>query len=118
MHNSNRPVISTHVLDLSRGEPAAGVPVTLSRVDGGKVVPLITLLTDTGGRIAALGEGELHAGTYQVAFDVAAYFRKRGDSVPAFFSRVTLDLDVTDPARAYHVPLLVTPYSCASYRGS
>src|SRR5262245_55091158 len=112
MHNTNRPLISTHVLDLTRGAPAQGVPVTLSRVDGGKAVALVTMLTDADGRIARLGEGDLAVGAYQLAFDVAAYFKT------GFFTRVTLDLDVVDPTRAYHVPLLVTPYSCASYRGS
>lgn len=61
--------------------------------------------------------GELRAGAYQLVFDIAAYFRKRGGA-PTCFSRVTLDVDVTDPTRRYHIPLLVTPYSCVSYRGS
>ncbi len=117
MPNTNRPSISTHVLDTTRGEPAAGVPVTLSRLESGKLVVQATQETDADGRIDALGRGELRAGSYQIAFDAAAYFRKRGDE-PAFFSRVVLDFEVADGRRRYHIPLLLSPFSCASYRGS
>lgn len=117
MHNTNRPVISTHVLDVTRGEPAAGVPVTLARLQGGKAVAQATRETDADGRIADLLSDGLEAGTYQLVFEVGTYLKKRGGPAP-FFSRVTLDLEVSDPNRRYHVPLLVTPFSCASYRGS
>src|SRR6266550_7883040 len=72
MPNTNRPTISTHVLDTSRGEPAAGVAVTLSRVDGGQAV---TQQTDADGRIASLGE--LSPGGYRLSFDVGGYYRRR-----------------------------------------
>lgn len=121
MPNANHPTISTHVLDTKRGEPAAGVPVTLSRIEGGKPVPQSTQQTDADGRIPNLGKpggaGELPPGSYQIAFDVATYFKKKGDH-PAFFSRVVLDFEISDGRRSYHIPLLVSPYSCASYRGS
>src|SRR5580765_5785587 len=71
MPNTNRPTISTHVLDTTRGEPAAGVVVTLSRA--GKE---IVRETDADGRIADLGEAV--AGTYQLSFDVAGYYKKKG----------------------------------------
>ena len=111
-------MISTHVLDLTQGTPAAGVPVTLARIEQGAPVDAVTRETDADGRIADLGAGDLRAGPYQLRFDVAAYFRKQGRGPAPFVSRVVLDIDVTDPTRRYHVPLLVTPYSCASYRGS
>jgi len=117
MHNSNRPAISTHVLDTTRGEPAAGVPVTLARVEGGTAVDQSTQETDADGRIRDLAPGGFSTGAYRLTFDVAAYFRKRGDK-PAFLSRVVLEFDVADARRGYHVPLLVSPYACASYRGS
>jgi 5-hydroxyisourate hydrolase len=109
--------ISTHVLDTERGEPAAGVPVTLSRCDRAGLVVLATQETDQEGRIRDLAGGSLLAGAYQVAFDVAAYFRKQGRDAP-FLTRVAIDFRVADAGRHYHVPLLLSPYSCTSYRGS
>src|SRR5439155_27046725 len=83
MPNTNRPTISTHVLDTARGEPAAGVSVTLSRVDGGQAV---TQQTDADGRIASLGE--LSPGGYRLSFDVGGYYKKNGTT--AFLQRATL----------------------------
>jgi len=117
MVNTNRPGISTHVLDTKRGEPAAGVPVTLLKKDGERLVPQTTEETNADGRIGNLLGGGLAAGAYQIVFDVAAYFRKRGDNSPVF-TRVVLDFEVTDVSRGYHIPLLLSPYSCTSYRGT
>src|SRR6266581_8084336 len=64
MPNTNRPTISTHVLDTTRGEPAAGVAVTLWRLDGNASVSLGTRETDADGRIAELGDGRITTGTY------------------------------------------------------
>jgi 5-hydroxyisourate hydrolase len=72
--------------------------------------------TDADGRIGDLLDAPLVAGTYRLTFDVAGYFKQRGET--AFLGRVTLDFEVADPKRRYHIPLLVSPYSCASYRGS
>ncbi len=119
MPNTNRPGISTHVLDTKRGEPAAGVPVSLSRLEAGTLVLQSTQETDADGRIRELapGRGGLQVGSYRIVFDVSAYFRKRGDT-PAFFSQVALDVEVSDGSGQYHIPLLVSPYACTSYRGS
>ena len=118
MHNTNRPVISTHVLDTRRGAPAAGVAVSLWRLEAGqRAAPQGAGETDADGRIGDLLDAPLVAGVYRLTFDLAAYFTKTGDAAP-FLNRVTLDLEITDPTRRYHVPLLVTPFSCASYRGS
>ncbi|MGH2951500.1 MAG: hydroxyisourate hydrolase [Solirubrobacterales bacterium] len=120
MPNTNRPTISTHVLDVTRGEPAAGLAVSLWRLEPGRhnpSPPPASRVTDVEGRIGDLVDGPLAAGVYRLTFDVADYFRQRGDPAP-FFNRVTLDVEVADPQRRYHVPLLVTPFSCASYRGS
>jgi len=73
MPNTNRPTISTHVLDTSRGEPAAGVAVTLWRLDGKEQVSRGSGETDTDGRIGDLTGGALAAGTYRLSFDVGAY---------------------------------------------
>jgi 5-hydroxyisourate hydrolase len=118
MPNTNRPTISTHVLDITRGEPAAGVSVSVWRLEGTqRALPQGTRDTDADGRIGDLVDGPLAAGVYRLTFDVARYFEKKGDATP-FLSRVTLDFEVADVTRRYHVPLLVSPYSCASYRGS
>ena len=118
MPNTNRLTISTHVLDTTRGAPAAGVSVSLWRLDGTqRALPQGAGETDADGRIGDLLDGPLVAGTYRLTFEVAGYFKKKGDTA-AFLSRVTLDVEVADVTRAYHVPLLVSPFSCASYRGS
>jgi 5-hydroxyisourate hydrolase len=109
--------ISTHVLDTERGEPAAGVPVTLSRWDREGLMALATRETDRDGRIRDFAAGSLRGGAYQVAFDVSAYLRKQGRDAP-FLTRVALDFRVSDGGRHYHVPLLLSPFACTSYRGS
>jgi len=108
MPNTNRPTISTHVLDTTRGEPAAGVVVTLARA-GQQIVRE----TDADGRIADLGEAV--AGTYQLSFDVAGYYKKKGG---AFIQRATFDFEISDANRRYHIPLLMSPFACSTYRGS
>ena len=98
--------ISTHVLDTERGLPAAGVRVELLR--GDDVVGSGT--TDADGRIADLSRGQsLGPGRYRLVF---------ADPPSRFFRRVELEVELDDADRHYHVPLLVSPYSCASYRGS
>ena len=114
---ARRPSISTHVLDTERGEPAPGVPITLARWDGDALVTVATAETDHDGRIADLEHGPLRAATYRLTFDVAAYFRAQGHDV-AFLTTVQVDFQVADAARHYHVPLLLSRYSCTTYRGS
>ncbi len=116
MPNTNRPTISTHVLDTTRGEPAAGVAVTLWRLDGKEHVSLGTRETDADGRIADLGSGALSAGSYRISFEVGAYYKRK--ALTSFLDRVTLDFQVTDTSRKYHIPLLMSPFACSSYRGS
>jgi 5-hydroxyisourate hydrolase len=111
-----RPTISTHVLDLERGEPAADVGVALFRLaDDGTPELVSELQTDADGRIADLLEGgDLVAGDYQLAFDVGGY----RDEPDALFQSLAIALRVTDVGRAYHVPLLLSPYGMSTYRGS
>jgi 5-hydroxyisourate hydrolase len=108
-----QPTISTHVLDVERGTPAPGVRVTLSRVDvgGGKPIRMTQALTDGDGRVRDLLERPLMAGEYRLEFDVA---HEDG----SFFTKVAVDLRITDVGRSYHVPLLLAPYSMTTYRGS
>jgi 5-hydroxyisourate hydrolase len=93
--------LSTHVLDTGRGEPAGGVRVELSR-HGEQIA---SGLTDSDGRVEELAR-DLEPGAYTLAFHPPS----------PFFRRVELELALGDGH--YHVPLLVSPYSCASYRGS
>jgi len=101
----NRPTISTHVLDTEHGQPAAGIRVTLYAPDG-QLAGQST--TDADGRVRRLLEDALVSGDYRIEFDLDA----------AFFRRAVLTFRVDDTTRSYHVPLLVAPYSIASYRGS
>jgi 5-hydroxyisourate hydrolase len=117
MTTHQRPSLSTHVLDTERGEPAAGVPVALSRWDGGDLMILAAYETNHDGRIPSFTDEPLPVGAYQLAFDVAAYFRKQRREI-AFLSKVVIEFQVLDKDRHYHVPLLLSRYSCASYRGS
>jgi 5-hydroxyisourate hydrolase-like protein (transthyretin family) len=92
--------------------PAQGVRVTLYRLDvGDKPIRMTQALTDADGRVRDLLERPLAAGDYRLEFDVA-----REDA--AFFTRLSVDLRVTDTERSYHVPLLLAPYSMTTYRGS
>lgn len=107
-----RPTISTHVLDTERGMPAAGVHVTLYRLDVGQApIRMTQALTDGDGRVRDLLERPLTAGEYRLEFDVA---HEDG----SFFTRIAVDVRVEDVGRSYHVPLLLAPYSLTTYRGS
>ena len=116
--------LSTHVLDTAHGCPAAGMKVTLQRVQGdgrADVVKAITLNADgrhDGGPL--LDAVAMAAGRWRLSFEVAAYFRGRGVALPEtpFIDVVHLDFGIADAAGHYHVPLLVSPYSYSTYRGS
>ncbi|HEX6868505.1 MAG TPA: hydroxyisourate hydrolase [Candidatus Limnocylindrales bacterium] len=104
------PTISTHVLDTGTGRPAAGIHVTLYRLaDDGKPIRMTQALTDDDGRIHDLLERPLTAGDYRLDFNLG-----RG----GFFERMSVDLHITDAGRSYHVPLLLSPFSMTTYRGS
>jgi len=101
--------ISTHVLDTERGQPAAGVSVELYRVDGDATETLIGGgTTDDDGRIRSLLFEGLEAATYRLTFAIDG----------TFFRNASVTFVVEDATRSYHVPLLMAPYSLATYRGS
>jgi 5-hydroxyisourate hydrolase len=115
---SERPTISTHVLDLELGVPAAGVPVALFRLDDeGSPQLLAELETDGDGRISSLLADDLAAGDYQLVFDVAAYAASL-ESDAEFFDNMAVGFHVDDVSRSYHVPLLLSPFGLSTYRGS
>jgi 5-hydroxyisourate hydrolase len=109
--------ISTHVLDISRGKPAAGVPVTIEKKEGDAFVQKNAGTTDADGRIKDLvPEGKLTEGTFRVTFDTNAYFTAQG--VEGFYPEASVVFVVRDAASHYHVPLLLSPYGFSTYRGS
>jgi 5-hydroxyisourate hydrolase len=98
--------LSTHVLDTARGRPAAGVAIELRHGD-----EVIGATTDDDGRARLLEETP--AGEYELVFAVGDYFGER-----AFLDRVPVRFTIADPGAHYHVPLLVSPWSYSTYRGS
>jgi 5-hydroxyisourate hydrolase len=109
--------ISTHVLDTARGLPAAGVPVTLShRESSGAWEVVGNGITDADGRVRSLSEQPLEAGDYRLEFDTAAYFKVAG--MAAFYPEVLVVFKVTDAGVHHHVPLLLSPFSYSTYRGT
>ena len=114
--------LSTHVLDTAHGCPAAGMVVTLQRLDGDAVhtVKRITLNHDGRADGPLLDAAAMAAGRWRLLFEVAPYFRARGVALPEvpFIDTVQLDFGIADAAGHYHVPLLVSPWSYSTYRGS
>ena len=110
--------LTTHVLDTTHGRPAAGVALRLIR-DG---LVLVETTTNADGRCDAplLSAETLAPGAYRLEFEVGAYFRGRGLSLPepAFLETVVIDFGIADMAEHYHVPLLVSPFGYSTYRGS
>jgi len=114
--------LTTHVLDTMNGRPGAGLVVELFRIEGEARRLLARLTTDADGRTPEpLRAGsDLVRGTYELVFHVGGYFRARGVALPepAFLDQVPVRFGIADPARHYHVPLLVSPYGYSTYRGS
>ena len=115
--------LSTHVLDTVHGCPAAGMKVTLQRVESECVETLKHVVLDQDGRSAdgpLLDATEMVVGRYRLLFEVGAYFRSRGVSLPepAFIDTVPVDFGLADANGHYHVPLLVSPWTYSTYRGS
>jgi hydroxyisourate hydrolase len=101
--------LTTHVLDTARGVPAAGVKIELRRGDE----LLAATVTNADGRTDGALLTESPAGEYELIFDVGDYFGER-----AFLDRVPVRFSIADPDAHYHVPLLVSPWSYSTYRGS
>jgi 2-oxo-4-hydroxy-4-carboxy-5-ureidoimidazoline decarboxylase len=116
--------LTTHVLDTAHGRPAQGMRLDLLRADApaGTWSRVASLVTNDDGRGAGplLAGPALVPGHYELCFHVGAYFRSLGVALPepAFLDRVPIRFGIADPAGHYHVPLLVTPWSYATYRGS
>jgi len=114
--------LTTHVLNIAAGVPAAGMRLELHRKESGAPMLLGSVQTNLDGRCPApLLEGSaLRSGRYSLTFHVAEYFRSLGAALadPPFLDVVVVDFGVSDPAQSHHVPLLVSPWSYSTYRGS
>ena len=114
--------LSTHVLDTMHGCPAAGMAVALYATEGESATLLQRVVLNRDGRTAAplFDNASLRVGTYRLRFDVAGYFRARGVQLPdpPFLDQVNLDFGIAHADQHYHVPLLVSPWSYSTYRGS
>lgn len=114
--------LSTHVLDTTQGKPGAGVAVELYGLDGASRALLASTVTNQDGRCdQPLLEGDaMRAGRYELVFGAGDYFAAQGVALPEprFVDRVTIAFGIADPTQNYHVPLVVTPWSYSTYRGS
>ena len=114
--------LTTHVLDTMNGCPAAGMQVALYRLEGADATLLRELTLDADGRAGGplLDADAFQPGRYRLVFQVAAYFRDRGAELadPPFLDAVPIDFGMDDRQPHYHVPLLASPWSYTTYRGS
>ncbi len=114
--------LSTHVLDTMHGGPAAGMEVALFTTVGDEatLVKRFTLNSDGRSDAPLYDNNTIKVGTYRLVFDVSGYFSRLGVTLPEpnFLGKVTLDFGVARTDQHYHVPLLVSPWSYSTYRGS
>ncbi len=114
--------LSTHVLDAAQGRPAAGVALSLHEVGTDGTTELLATRTNDDGRTdGPLIAGQpLRIGTYELRFEVGAYFAARSEGVadPAYLQMIPIRFAIAEPEGRYHVALLVTPWSYTTYRGS
>jgi|SRR4030088_1054743 5-hydroxyisourate hydrolase len=108
--------LSTHVLNIATGRPAAGVTIKLWRLEDKETLYLKTVVTNVDGRTdqPLLAPAEMIAGTYELVFEVGAYF----GSEYTFLSEVPVRFRIISIEERYHVPLLVSPWAYSIYRGS
>jgi 5-hydroxyisourate hydrolase len=110
-------MITTHVLDTAQGRPGKGIAIELERADATVWHMIGGGVTDDDGRLRTLTPaGPVQPATYRIRFQTAAYFASQG--VTGFFPVVEIQFTVIDGAAHYHVPLLLSPYGYATYRGS
>jgi 5-hydroxyisourate hydrolase len=110
-------MITTHVLDIARGEPAEGITVILELRQASEWAPIGRGTTDGNGRVNTLTDGPISPGTYRLTFDIGSFHRNQGLSV-AFFPEVRITFNVRDPEEHFHIPLLLSPFGYSTYRGA
>jgi len=113
--------LTTHILDISAGQPAAGMRIELHELAAGSQTLLLSTATGKDGRCAAplLAGVAFRVGRYSMTFYLAEYFRARGLALaePAFIEDAVIRIGIAHPEQHYHVPLLVSPWSYSVYRG-
>jgi 5-hydroxyisourate hydrolase len=115
--------LSTHVLDTMHGCPAAGMQVSLYQIQAGQATLVKQIVLNHDGRNPdgpLFDNDSLKKGNYRLVFDVLGYFKSKGVALPepAFLDQVPLDFGIAHTDQHYHVPLLVSPWSYSTYRGS
>jgi len=105
--------ITTHVLDTAKGCPAKNIPVTLEFLSNDQWSIVAQGLTDDDGRIMDWMSQQAQTGEYRISFTTASYHENKG-----FFPSVTINFMIDNPEQHYHVPLLLSPFSFSTYRGS
>lgn len=113
---TDRSPITTHILDLGSGKPAAGVTVTLEQVIEDRAVTIADGITNDDGRLISWFDSPIEAGHYRLCFATGEWYQAR--SLDTFYPEVTLAFRVTDPKSHYHVPLLLNQWGYSTYRGS
>ncbi len=110
--------LTTHVLDTASGLPAKGMKVDLYRLEGDSRAHIVTMVTNDDGRTDSpiLPAADFAVGRYELVFQAGAYFGR--DEDPAFLDDIPIRFGINDPTSHYHVPLLVSPFSFSTYRGS
>ena len=119
--SASKGFLTTHILDTANGRPANGVRIDLFRLTETERVHLTTAVTNSDGRTDAplVPVGEFQAGRYELIFAIGAYFRENGvtGDMP-FIDDVPIRFGIADADEHYHVPLLASPFSYSTYRGS
>ncbi len=114
--------LTTHVLDAAHGCPGGSIKVELYRLEGTRLELIASALTNSDGRCDAplLQGSDYRCGVYQLQFHAGEYYRARGVTLPepAFFEVVVLRFGISAEQDHYHVPLLISPYSYSTYKGS
>lgn len=110
--------LTTHVLDTANGVPAAAMRVDLYRLDGENRTHLAAMVTNEDGRTDSpiLPAADFAVGQYELVFQAGAYFGR--DEEISFLNEIPLRFGINDAQSHYHVPLLVSPFSFSTYRGS
>ena len=114
--------LATHVLDTAAGCPGEGISLTLYRVVDGQLTEVTRAVTNSDGRVDSpvLAGSDFTKGVYELHFSAGDYFRRNGTALadPAFLDEVVIRFGIAEEQAHYHVPLLISPYSYSTYRGS
>jgi 5-hydroxyisourate hydrolase len=109
-------MLSTHVLDISSGTPAAKIAIMLFAIDGNVRRHVATSVTNADGRTESPMADILAPGIHELTFQVAPYFAAK--NIEAFYDEITIRFRIDDATKKYHVPLLLSPWGYSTYRGS